>query len=338
MQREFSMREDTITPAEAQPDLPDCTVSVSNIERASGLIEPVFRNSPQFAPEALGRRLGCRLLVKVETLNPIRSFKARGAQVLVSQLPGQPDLICATAGNFGQGMAYAARARGLRLTVFACANANVLKIERMRDFGADVRQVEGNFDAVRSAVRTFATETGALLIEDGREPAITEGAGTIGLELLQWKEPLDAVVVPLGDGALLGGIAACFKARYPTTRMIGVCAAGAPAMERSWRLRQVVSCSPTTIADGIGIQTPFAESVALLGRLIDDVLLVDDPTLIEAMRLAHRELGIVLEPAGAAGLAALLAHSAYFRGGRIATILTGGNPTDEQRERIMNSA
>jgi threonine dehydratase len=324
------MDEDKIGPGELEGP----RLSISRIEQASALIDRVFRNTPQFAPEGLGRQLGCRLVVKVETLNPIRSFKARGAQTLVSQLPGQPALVCVTAGNFGQGMAYAARARGLQLTVFTGINANVRKVERMRDFGAQVRQVEGDLDAIRGAAQAFAAESGALLIADGREPAITEGAGTIGLELLQWRESFDAVVVPLGDGALLGGIAACFKVRSPTTRMIGICPVGAPAMKESWRLRRVESRHPDTIADGIGIQTPFAESLATLVQLVDDILLVDDRTLVQAMRLAYRELGIVLEPAGAAGLAALLEHGDFFPGGRIATILTGGNPTDEQLRQI----
>lgn len=318
------------------PQQRESRLCVSRIQRAAALIDPVFRDTPQFVPEALVRRFGCRLVVKVETINPIRSFKARGAQVLVSQLGGMPHLACVTAGNFGQGMAYAARARGSQLTAFAKSDANPLKIERIRGFGATIRLVDGDLDAVHNAAKAFATEQGARLIQVGREPAITEGAGTIGIELLRWKEPFDAVVVPLGDGALLGGIATCFKVLSATTRMIGVCAAGAPAMERSWRLGRVERCAPDTIADGIAVQTPFAESLTDLVKLVDDILFVSDDAIMEAMRIARRELGIVLEPAGAAGLAALIEHGAQFQGKTVATVLTGGNPSEELFQHIGN--
>jgi threonine dehydratase len=213
-------------------------LSVERIEQAAGIIDPVFLNSPQFRAEALEQQLGCRVVVKVETLNPIRSFKGRGTEYLAATLSGRPHLVCATAGNFGQGMAFAARKRGLRLTIFASATANPLKIERMRALGAEVRLVGDNFKVAHSAAKAFAAENGAELIEDGRVPAITEGAGTIGLELLRWPEPFDAILVPLGDGALLAGVARWVKAHRPATQMIGICASGAPAMERSWRARQ----------------------------------------------------------------------------------------------------
>jgi threonine dehydratase len=312
------------------------TLSLANIEKAAGIISPVFRDSPQFAPESLGARLGCRLVIKVETLNPIRSFKARGAQFLVSQLQGRPHLVCSTAGNFGQGMAIAARDAGLPITIFTHTDANPRKVARMRSFGAEIRTVDGGLDAVGAAARAFAAETGALLIVDGREPAIAEGAGTIGRELLRWPEPLAAVLVPLGDGALLGGVAAWIKAHSPTTRMIGVCAAGAPAMERSWRRKRVESEPAHSIADGLAIETPHAEAVGNLVGLADDVLLVEDRALVDAMRLVHEEAGIVIEPSGAAGIAALAAHRQQFTEGTVATILTGGNVTDAQLRALAN--
>jgi threonine dehydratase len=146
------------------------------------------------------------------------------------------------------------------------------------------------------------------------------------VELLRWPKCFDDIVVPLGDGALLGGMARWVKAQCPKTRMIGVCATASPAMERSWRSKRVVSAPcDGTIAAGIAIGTPFEEAVNDLTDLIDDVLLVPDSSLIAAMRLAHKELGVVLEPAGAAGLAAVLDHREQFRGRLVATVLTGGN-------------
>jgi threonine dehydratase len=306
-------------------------LSLERIARAAGVIDPVFLNSPQFRAEPLEQQLDCRVVVKVETLNPIRSFKGRGAEYLMATLNGRPHLVCATAGNFGQGMAFAARKRGFPLTIFASLTANPLKVERMRALGAEVLLVGETFKAAHSAATAFAAETGGQLIEDGRIPAITEGAGTIGLELLRWPEPFDAILVPLGDGALLGGVARWVKAQRPVTKMIGICARGAPAMERSWRARHAQESGQTeTIADGIAVQSPYPEAVEDLIGLADDILLVDDHALISAMQQAHRELGIVLEPSGVAGLAAMKTYRDRFKGQLIATILTGGNVTPEQ--------
>jgi threonine dehydratase len=301
-------------------------LSLQNIVAASATIDPVFRDTPQYEAETLHAQLGCRLVVKVETLNPIRSFKARGAQFLVSQMSGSPHLVCATAGNFGQGMAYAARRRGWPITIFVGAKANPLKVDRMRGLGATLRQGSDDPDELHAEAEAYARQNGSHLVQDGREAAIAEGAGTIAVELLRWPKCFDDIVVPLGDGALLGGMARWVKAQCPTTRVIGVCATASPAMERSWRSKKVVSAPCAgTIAAGIAVGTPFEEAVTDLAGLIDDVLLVPDSSLITAMRLAHKELGVVLEPAGAAGLAALMDHREQFRGRLVATVLTGGN-------------
>jgi threonine dehydratase len=312
-------------------------LSVERIGQAASVIDPVFLNSPQFRTEPLEKQLNCRVVVKVETLNPIRSFKGRGAEYLLATLSGRPHLVCATAGNFGQGMAFAARKRGMPLTIFASINANPLKVERMRALGAEVRLAGENFKEAHSAAKAFAAEYGAQLIEDGRIPAIAEGAGTIGLELLRWPEPFDAILVPLGDGALIGGVARWVKAHRPATQIIGICASGAPAMERSWRARQAQELGQTTtIADGIAVQSPYPEAVADLVGLADDILLVEDHALLAAMQQAHRELGVVLEPSGAAGLAALKTYRDRFKGQLIATILTGGNVTPEQMRQWLS--
>jgi threonine dehydratase len=308
-------------------------LSLDRIALAATVIDPVFLNSPQFRPESLERQLGCRLVVKVETLNPIRSFKGRGTEYLTATLSGRPHLVCATAGNFGQGMAFSARKRGLRLTVFASETANPLKVERMRALGAEVRLVGEDFDAAHLAAKEFAAESDAQMVEDGRDPALSEGAGTIGIELLRWPEPFDAILVPLGDGALLAGVARWVKAHQPAIRMIGVCASGAPAMERSWRAGQVQALERAeTIADGIAVRMPFTEPLVDLTGLVDDILLVDDETMVAAMRQAQQELGVVLEPSGAASLAALLTYRERVKDQLIGTILSGGNITVQQMQ------
>ena len=313
-------------------------LSLDRIAQAMTVIDPVFLDSPQFRPESLERQLGCRVVVKVETLNPIRSFKGRGTEYLTASLTGRPHLVCATAGNFGQGMAYSARKRELPLTIFASETANPLKVERMRAFGAEVRLAGEDFDAAHLAAQEFAAENDARMVEDGRDPALSEGAGTIGLELLRWPEPFDAVLVPLGDGALLAGVSRWVKAHQPATRMIGVCASGAPAMERSWRAGRVQELERAdTIADGIAVRMPFTEALGDLTGLVDDILLVQDETMLAAMRQAHQELGIVLEPSGAAALAALLTYRERFNGQLVGTVLSGGNITVQQMRQWLGS-
>jgi len=270
-----------------------------------------------------------RLILKVETVNPIRSFKGRGADFLVSGLPNDsPALVCASAGNFGQGMAYAARKRGFRLIVFAAETANCLKLDRMRQLGAEVRLAGCDFDQAKESARAFAEETGARFIEDGREPAISEGAGTIAMELGRSVHAFDFALAPLGNGALLAGIGTWMKATAPATRMIGVCAAGAPSMALSLR-HQKIECteSVTTIADGIAVRVPVPGALADLAGVVDEVLLVEDQALIEAMQLVFRQHGLLVEPAGVAGLAAAITFRDRFQGATVVTPLCGGNLT-----------
>lgn len=312
-------------------------LALANIEEAARVIDPVFTNSPQFASDALNDQLGLELVCKVETINPIRSFKGRGADYFVQHLASDATwLVCASAGNFGQGLAYAARKRGLRLTVFAAETANPLKIERMKRLGAEVKIAGHDFDAAKDQAREFAAAGGARFVEDGREAALAEGAGTIGLELARWPRPFDAVLVPLGNGALLAGVGRWLKAAAPPTRVIGVCAAGAPAMEQSWRAgRMIVTPRAATIADGVAVRAPVAEALQDLRPIVDDILLVDEKIIVEAMRLLFGALGLMVEPAGAVGVAALLAHRAQFASQSLATILCGGNLTDEQARRWL---
>lgn len=188
-------------------------LSLVNIERAAALIDPVFLNSPQFECEPLSQALGAALTLKVETLNPLRSFKGRGADFFAHEnaqhLSGRT-LVCATAGNWGQAMAYVCRARQWPLVVYSATTANPLKLARIREMGAEVRLHSTDFDAAKDEAKRFCAETGACFVEDGREASIAEGAGTIGFELLR-RHRFDTVLLPLGNGALLTGVG-----RFPT--------------------------------------------------------------------------------------------------------------------------
>src|SRR5207245_6101198 len=169
--------------------------------------------------------------LKVESINPIRSFKGRGTDFLLHRLAGDgTGIVCASAGNFGQGMAYACRKRERTLTVFAARGASPLKVERMRALGAKVELEGDDFDEAKDAAKRHARERGELYVEDGRLGAIAEGAGTIAVELMEDSAPLDAVFVPLGNGSLVHGIGPWLKQLSPTTRVIAVFAQTAPSM------------------------------------------------------------------------------------------------------------
>ena len=308
------------------------------IARAARVIDPVFRNSPQFEADALGDAIGARVIVKVETINPIRSFKGRGTDFFIRELTTRPArLICASAGNFGQGLAFAARKNGLMCEVFVSQNANPLKVERMRALGASVRVAGLDFDAAKSAAREYAAESGGLFVEDGREPAIAAGAGTIAHELCAWPESFDTAVIPLGNGALLGGMATWLSSVAPRTRIVGVCAAAAPAMEQSWRTGRIVETrSAETIADGIAVRVPVPQALAILDDIVDDIVLVSEGSLRDATRLLWHHLGLVVEPAGAAGVAALIEHRSSLAHGLVATPLCGGNLSPAQLRELVD--
>jgi threonine dehydratase len=311
------------------------------IREAAGAIDPVFRDSPQYLDESLGRRLGLRVLCKVETINPIRSFKGRGCDYLLHRLgPSCGPLVTASAGNFGQGLAYAARSRGVGVVIYAARTASALKVERMRALGAEVRLEGHDLDAAKRAARDWAEAEGVRFVEDGREPEVAAGAGTIGVELLRSTVPIDAVVVPIGNGALAAGVGTWIKAHAPATRVIGVVARRAPAMRLSWLAgHPVATPSAETIADGIAVREPVPEAVALLAGVLDDVIAVDDGRLIEATRLAFEALGLVVEPSGAAGLAGVMALRESLADRLVAVPLCGGNlPASEAARGFLDAA
>jgi threonine dehydratase len=235
-------------------------------------------------------------------------------------------LVTASAGNFGQGLAWAARTRGIQLDVFAAESANRLKVARMRDLGATVHLAGRDFDEAKIHARHHADHEGVPFVEDGREVAIAEGAGSIAVELMQWPEPVATAVIPLGNGALLGGMGAWLRHASPSTRIVGVCAAAAPAMRESLLANRVVETKDAkTIADGIAVRVPIPEALEYLAAVVDEVVLVEEASLRQAMSLVMETTGLIGEPAGVAGIAALLEHEHLRANGLVATPLCGSN-------------
>ena len=303
-------------------------ITLLRIEAAAASIDPVFRNSPQWVCEPLAEDLGVRVVLKAEVLNPIRSFKGRGADWLVQNLPAGAAIMCASAGNFGQAMAYACRARSVPITVHTAETANPLKIARMRALGATVVLAGDDFDAAKAIGRAEAARRGVRFIEDSRDPEPTEGAGTMALELAAFPEQLDALFVPLGNGAMLAGIATVARALMPQTRVVAVAASGAPAMVESLRSGTLVTHERVdTIADGIGVRIPVPEALQNLAGLVDECVLVPDHSILTSTKLLHQHAGLVAEPSGAVGLAGIMQEAPAMQGQTVATIVCGGNLT-----------
>jgi threonine dehydratase len=309
-------------------------LELARILDARGLIDSVFRETPQYECEALGDVLGCRVVLKVETLNPVRSFKGRGTETVLSRLQEADAVVCASAGNLGQALAYSGRRRGIAVTVVASVAANPLKIERMKALGADVILVDGEIEAALETAERFAAETGAYLVEDSKDVGTCEGAATIGVELSELAGGLDAVVVSLGAGAMASGVGFAVKSLAKNTEMICVQPEQAPAMTLALRAgRPVEVGAPHTIADGVAGRYVIPEVLEDLAAVADDAVLVTEAGIVEAMRLLHVHTGLVVEPAAALGVASILESQGRFNGRTVATILCGSNvtPTDFDR-------
>jgi threonine dehydratase len=306
-------------------------ITAQAIEVARTRIRAEFLDSREIEDAGLSRALGAELLAKIEIENPVGSFKGRGTDSFVGALASDVKiLVTASAGNFGLALAVAAKRRGIRVTVYAAENASPIKLERIRAAGGVLKISGRDFDEAKERARAAAVETGSMFVEDGREPEITSGAGTMGMELTSGSRHIDTLVVPLGNGALLAGLGCWFRARSTKTRIIGVCAEGAPAMALSWRSHTVQSTPGVdTIADGIAVRVPVPEALADLDGVIDDIVLVSEDSIKHAMKFVRQHLDVTAEPAGVAGVAAVLSHSGLAKG-LTATAITGGNVTQEQ--------
>ena len=302
-----------------------------DIVQAFDEIDPVFLNSPQFECEPLSKMFDCRVILKVETLNPIRSFKGRGAELLVYRSK-ERSLMCASAGNFGQAMAWSCRKRGKHLTVYASLHANPFKVARMKELGAKVIQEGEDFDTAKSIAREVAKKSGVRFVEDSLDIETVIGAGTIGDEL----DPIspDIVLVPLGNGALVNGIAV---GMVGPAEIFAVQSKNAPAMIESWQSGKIIVHDKIdTIADGIGVRVPVAEALNDMKDSIHRGILVNEDTLILAMQLIRLHAGLLIEPSAAVGLAAMLENRELFTGKTVALILTGSNLTEQQIQQWFN--
>jgi len=314
--------------------------TLADVLKARRAIAPYLSVTPALESTGLAAALGCRAVLKCENLNPTGAFKVRGGVNLLASLEPAArarGIVAASTGNHGQSVAYAARLFGSRATIFMPEAANPLKAAAIRALGAEIVQLGRDFDAARLAAEEHATRLGLRYIHSANEPLLVAGVGTATLELLEAAPDLDVIFVPVGGGSGVLGAGTVARAVNPAIRVVGVQADGAPSVYHSWREgRQVVTENVATFADGLATREPFAMPLALLPRLVDEIVLVSDVAMAAAIRLLFETTRQVAEGAGAAAVAAAFAQRTKLAGKNIGLILSGGNITSEQLKRILN--
>ncbi len=304
------------------------TVTLADIEAAREVLRGVAIQTPMEESRWLSALAGGPVSLKCENLQRTGSFKARGAYVRISRLSEEErahGVVAASAGNHAQGVALAAQLLGIRSTVFMPEGAPIPKEKATRGYGADVVFHGRYLENALEAAHEFAAETGAVLIHPFDHTDIVAGQGTVGLEILEQSPEVETVLVPTGGGGLLAGIAIAVKSLRPDVRVIGVQAAGAAAYPGSLAQGHPVPLeSMTTMADGIAVGRPGDITFAAVRDHVDEILTVSEDSLSRALLALLERAKMVVEPAGAAAVAAMLDRPSAFRTPTVA-LLSGGN-------------
>lgn len=303
-------------------------VTVDDVKAARALLDGVIRETPVQGARPLAERVGGPVWLKCENLQRAGSFKIRGAYTRIARLSEDEaarGVVAASAGNHAQGVALAAALRGLRSTVFMPEGAPIPKVAATKAYGAEVRFFGHSVDECLSEAKRFADETGAVLVHPFDHPDIVAGQGTVGLEILEQVPDVRTVVVCTGGGGLLAGIALAVKATRPDVRVVGVQAESAAAFPASLAAGHPVALDRmSTMADGIAVGCPGAVPFDIVRDLVDEIVTVSEESLSRALLLCLERAKLVVEPAGAAGVAALLDDPRAFEP-PVAVVLSGGN-------------
>jgi len=286
------------------------------IEHARELLDGVARVTPVFPSETLSRLCGRSVRLKAENLQRTGSFKIRGAYVKLSSLEPEQraaGVVAASAGNHGQAVAWAARELGAPATIFMPQDSPMAKVDATRSYGADVELTGPAFEETLETALTHVEQTRGTFVHPYEDTQVISGQGTIGLELAEQVQELDTVVIPIGGGGLASGISLALRAVRPGLRLVGVQAAGTRP-----------GGSGYSIADGIAVKEPGEFTMSLLEETLDDIVSIDDEQIAEAIVLLAERTKLVVEGAGAAGVAAIVGGLAGGSGPVLA-LLSGGN-------------
>jgi len=307
----------------------DLPVTPADVEAAAGSVRDAVQETPTTRSETLSDITGADVLLKFENLQFTGSFKERGARNFLSRLsPSERTrgVVAASAGNHAQGVAYHAKLLEIPATIVMPADTPFTKVANTAHHGAHVVLEGGDYATAFAGAQRIVAETGARLVPAFDDERIIAGQGTVGLELLAQTDSaeLDTIVVPVGGGGLISGIAVAVKAARPEIRVVGVQAEGYAGMLHALGRAPAPTAGPT-IAEGIAVAVPGELTRTIVAALVDDVVVVPEQRIEEAIALGVEIEKTILEGAGAAGLAALLEHPAEFRGRTTAVVLTGGN-------------
>jgi threonine dehydratase len=308
------------------PDLAD-------VLAARQRIAPYLRPTPLYRYPALDAMTGAGLWVKHENHQPVGAFKVRGGVNLVSQLSADErrrGVIAASTGNHGQSVAYAADLFDVRAVICVPEQANRVKVESMRALGAEVVFRGRDFDEAREYCERQAAQHQYRYVHSGDEPALIAGVATYTLEILEDRPDTEVIVVPVGGGSGAAGACLVAKAVRPSVEVIGVQSHAAPAAYRSWRAGTLVADTTSTFAEGLATRTAFELPQRILREWLDDFVLVSEDALKSATRLMIEMTRNLVEPAGAAALAAVLATPERFAGRTVAIVCSGGNISPAQ--------
>ncbi len=303
-------------------------VTLDDVRAAQALLAGVIRDTPVQGSRPLSEAVGGPVWLKCENLQRAGSFKIRGAYTRISRLTDAErarGVVAASAGNHAQGVALAASLHGIKSTVFMPEGAPIPKVEATRAYGAEVRFQGHAVDEALLAAIAFAEESGAVLVHPFDHPDIVAGQGTVGLEILEQIPDVRTIVVCTGGGGLVAGIAVAVKGQRPDVRVVGVQAESAAAYPASLTAgRPVALDGMATMADGIAVGCPGDVPFALIRALVDDVVTVSEESLSNALLLSLERAKLVVEPAGAAGVAAVLDDPGAFEP-PVVVVLSGGN-------------
>ena len=302
-------------------------LTIDNVYRASNALKGVIRKTDViYAPKLCN---GVNLYLKTENLQITGSFKVRGAYYKMSRLTAEEKergVIACSAGNHAQGVALAAQKNGIKAVICLPDGAPISKVEATKSYGADVCLVEGVYDDAYNKALQLRDEKGYTFIHPFNDEDVIAGQGTIGLEIAEQIPDLDAVIVPIGGGGLISGIAYTIKTPYPNVKVYGVEAKGAPSMKNAIERGELEELpSVYTIADGIAVKKPGELTYELCSKYVDEILTVTDDEISAAILALMEQQKLVTEGAGAVAVAAAMFGKVHIQGKKVVCVLSGGN-------------
>ena len=311
----------------------------TDLLKARSFVEAHYPRTPLYPVPILSRDYGCEVFVKYENHGPVRSFKARGALYRLSLLDLEErtkGVVTASTGNHGQGVAYAGAILAVPTTIVVPEGAPRIKTDNIRFLGGELCVAGRNLTEAERKARVIAEREGKIFIEDGNDAGLMAGAGTVAWEILDQLPEASAIIIPVGGGNLIAGMALVAKQLRPDIQIIGVQSEAAPSVYRSWKSKQMTEAACETFAGGLATSHPGPLAFAVLEDLVDSIVLVSEADLRDGIITALRTTGQIAEGAGAAPFAALRTLKVHLSGLKVVLVLTGGNlPIEDLREMIV---